>query len=100
MREIYSVRRVRLLDGLQQHFGRWLEPLPSAAGLHLAALTKPEVDVEDLVSRARHHEVGVYSLRSYHAGKPRQSGLVFGYGAIEERALTEGLSRLRSAWKK
>ena len=100
MREIYGVRRERLLDGLQKHFTRWLEPLPSAAGLHLAALAKPEVDVEDLVGRARRHEVGVYSLRGYHAGKPRQSGLVFGYGTIEERAIAEGLMRLRSAWKK
>jgi GntR family transcriptional regulator/MocR family aminotransferase len=98
MRAIYATRLGLLLTCLRRDFGRWLEPIPSAAGLHVAALAKSALDCEAIAERARELDVGVYPLGPYYsAGRARQ-GLLFGYGAIEEREIAEGLSRLRRLW--
>ncbi len=98
MRQIYGARLQLLLACLRRDFNRWLEPIPSVAGLHLAAYAKSSVDTDAIAERARKLEVGVYPLRQYYLGGSARPGLVFGYGAIEERAIVEGLSRLRRAW--
>jgi GntR family transcriptional regulator/MocR family aminotransferase len=95
MRQVYSGRRDVLLDGLQQHFSSWLQPVPSAAGLHLAALTQGSVDVASIIDQARQREVGLYPLRRFQVGRVGKPGFVFGYGALPERQITEGLARLR-----
>jgi GntR family transcriptional regulator/MocR family aminotransferase len=99
MRRIYAARRQLLLDGLHKDFSRWLEPIPCAAGLHLAALARSSADVDAMAQRARERDIGIYSLRPYQLGKRGRPGLVFGYGAIDEHAIAEGLSRLRRLWK-
>jgi GntR family transcriptional regulator/MocR family aminotransferase len=89
MRAIYSQRRRVLLDGLPG----WLHPIPSFAGLHIAALIDGCAD--DLVERARDVGVGVGSVSRYCVGKPKTQALIFGYGGIPERSIVEGLARLR-----
>ncbi|HEY0660234.1 MAG TPA: PLP-dependent aminotransferase family protein [Lysobacter sp.] len=93
MRQVYGRRRQVLLDGLQE-FGGWLQPVPSAAGLHLAAMFNPATPADAIAEQARQLDVGVQSLRMFYTGKPRP-GLVFGYGTIGESAIAEGLARLR-----
>ena len=93
VRSVYGERRQLLLDGLQRDFSRWLQPIPAAAGLHLAATGAAGLDA--IVERARQAGAGVDSLRPYYLGKPTQRGLVFGYGAIDGDAIVEGLSELR-----
>lgn len=95
MRQVYAGRRALLLDGLRQQLGPWLTAVPSAAGLHLAALMPPEIHAAAVVEQARQSGVGVYSLRDFQVGRVGKSGLVFGFGEITEREITEGLSRLR-----
>jgi GntR family transcriptional regulator/MocR family aminotransferase len=98
MREVYAARRKILLDRLQQDFAAWLQPVPSAAGLHLTALADRSLDLEALVERARRRDVGISSLRRFDANpraRRRPQGLAFGYGALDERGIAEGLSRLR-----
>jgi len=90
MRSIYNQRRRLLLDGLPG----WLHPIPSFAGLHIAALIQNSKSAEDLVERARDVGVGIGTVRRYCVGKLDLQGLVFGYGAIAERSITEGLKRL------
>ena len=46
----------------------------------------------------RELDVGVYPLRTYYWRESGKPGLLFGYGAIEERDIVEGLSRLRRAF--
>jgi GntR family transcriptional regulator/MocR family aminotransferase len=94
MRRVYGARRQILLNGLRKDFSDWLEPVPSAAGLHLAAFAANSLDVEALVEESRQRDVGIYSLRRYRTGKASRPGVVFGYGALEARAITEGLGRL------
>jgi GntR family transcriptional regulator/MocR family aminotransferase len=100
MRTIYAARREALLGALERDFSRWLEPIPSIAGLHLAAFAKAEVDVPALVDLARRHDVGVSLLRGFYAGGPARHGFAFGYGAIDERSIVEACSRLRRLWPK
>jgi GntR family transcriptional regulator/MocR family aminotransferase len=92
---VYGARRNALLTGLQKDFGPWLTPVPSAAGLHLAALATRGVDVESLVERAEQSGVGVRSLRRFEVGRAGRAGIVFGYGTLDERGIAEGLARLR-----
>jgi GntR family transcriptional regulator/MocR family aminotransferase len=99
MRRIYAERREALLDGLRRDFRGALEPIPAAAGLHLSAFADASVNVLALVQRARQHGIGIGLLRDYYSGKAARAGLVFGYGAIETRAIREGLMELRRLWR-
>lgn len=94
MREVYARRRTLLLNGLKS-LDAWMSPLPSTAGLHLAATTAPGLDVEALAQRARAHQLGLYTLREHGRGRGRRAGLVFGFGVTAEPAIAEGLSTLR-----
>jgi GntR family transcriptional regulator/MocR family aminotransferase len=98
MRRIYRTRHDVLLKGLHKDFGRWLEPLPSVVGMHMAALAKSPIDVQSIAKRARAQDVGVYTLREYQFIKPFRPGFVFGYGAIGESEIGEALARLRRVW--
>jgi len=95
MRQVYARRRDVLLHGLQRDFARWLEPIPSSAGLHLTAYLRTPSDTDVIAGEALSLDVGLHTLRPFYAGKPSRTGLVFGYGAIEEGAIIEGLARLR-----
>ena len=53
--------------------------------------------MDAVAARALELDVGVYPLRPYYARGRAAPGLVFGYGAIDEHDIREGLSRLRRA---
>jgi GntR family transcriptional regulator/MocR family aminotransferase len=97
MRRLYGKRRGLLLEGLQSELSSWLEPIPNAAGLHLTAFTKGSLDGERLAAEAREREVGVVSLDRFGFGKRSRSGLVLGYGAVDESSIVGGIARLRRA---
>jgi len=96
-REVYGARLRTLLTCLRNDFSRWLEPIPSIAGLHVTAFAKAPIDMDAVAERARTLDVGVYPLRQYYFRGRARPGLAFGYGAVEERDIVEGLSRLRRA---
>jgi GntR family transcriptional regulator / MocR family aminotransferase len=100
MRRVYGARREILLRGAHEQFGRWLEPVLAVAGLHLAALTQVSMDVSALVESARQREVGVHSVDRFLVGNAGATGLVFGYGALDERGIVTGLARLRRVFGK
>jgi GntR family transcriptional regulator / MocR family aminotransferase len=101
MRRIYGARRQVLLDGLRAEFSRWLEPVPSVAGLHLAALAKGAMDIPLVAENALRREVGVRAVERFRSGKTGgASGLVFGYGALDEQGIVAGLTRLRRVFQK
>lgn len=95
MRQVYAARQQRLRTCLQRDFSRWLDPIPSAVGLHLAALARSTSDADAIAERARADGVGIYTLHDFYFGKPARAGLVFGYGSIGESDIIEGLSRIR-----
>ena len=95
MRRLYGKRRELLLEGLRSELGRWLEPIPNEAGLHLTAFTRGSLDGQQLAVKAREREVGVVALDGFRFGKPGRSGLVFGYGGLDESGIVMGIARLR-----
>jgi GntR family transcriptional regulator/MocR family aminotransferase len=93
MRRVYAERRTALLEGLARI--PWLEPVPSVAGLHLAAFTGPGIDADALEARAHEQGVGIRSIRSFYLGKPGRSGIGFGLGPISRQQIEAALPILR-----
>ena len=93
MRRVYAERRATLLEGLSQI--PWLEPVPSAAGLHLAAFTRAGLDADALEVRAGEQGLGIRSIRSFYLGKPGRGALGFGLGPISQREIEMALPILR-----
>lgn len=94
MQGIYSARRKLLLQRLEDRFGGMLAPVPSFAGLHLAARLLGDRDATEVSRLAREADVGVYDLRRFYWKKPTMNGLAFGFGTIGERDIEEALARL------
>lgn len=100
VRSVYDGRRSVLIDHLTTGLHNWLDLVPSQAGLHLTAYVKGRTNADTLSERASRVGVGVSSLSRYCTSKPLRGGLVFGYGAISERLITEGMTRLTSVLKR
>jgi GntR family transcriptional regulator/MocR family aminotransferase len=92
----YAARRQLVLEALGRDLARWLEPVPSAAGLHVCARLRPGVDIDLERVRARLAErgVAVETLAAYFAEGPGPAGLLIGYGAIGRDRIPEGLRLL------
>jgi GntR family transcriptional regulator/MocR family aminotransferase len=97
MRVEYEARLRRITDVLRRDFAAWLEPIPSAAGLHLSATCRvgSDGDVLAALDRARAAGVFLFPLSEFAVGEG-QPGLVIGYGAIPLNRIDEGLHRLRA----
>jgi GntR family transcriptional regulator/MocR family aminotransferase len=95
MRGVYAERRAVMLAALNEDFQHVLTPVDSAAGLHLAALSKPGIDADTLVARALKDSVRFYSLSTFSPAERGKSGFVFGYGALDVESIEAGLARLR-----
>lgn len=97
MHRTYAGRRQALLNGLRSECAEWMDPIPSAAGLHIAAVLKVPMNEARIVAEAHKLGVQVHALGTQYARRPLKRGLLFGYGAIEENAVIEGLAKLRRA---
>lgn len=97
MRPIYAARREVLLAAIRDELSPWLEPIPSEAGLHLAARIRDPAQADRIVAKARQHAPGVQSIAEYAASPPEHPALVFGYGVIDEEDIVAALRRLRRA---
>jgi GntR family transcriptional regulator/MocR family aminotransferase len=97
MRRVYAARHERILRTLESDFGRFLEPVPSVTGVHLAARlrSKDIRDEREILARARRAGVRFDRLSAYCVGRP-QPGLVLGYGAIRDSDIALGLRHLRT----
>ncbi len=91
----YADRHGLLMRGLGERLGGLIEPVPSAAGLHVATRLRDHIraDTVAVAARAREEGIAVDALPNYCAGTPQQ-GLVFGYGAVAPESIGEGLARL------
>ncbi|MCW2798358.1 PLP-dependent aminotransferase family protein [Nocardioides sp.] len=93
-RTVYGERRALTIEGIETLLAEHLELVPSAAGLHVAALLRdPAVPDVEVVGLAAAEGVVVEALSSYGGRRP---GLVFGYGAAETASITPGLALLRT----
>jgi GntR family transcriptional regulator/MocR family aminotransferase len=100
MRPVYRERHARIEALLRRMFADELDVLPSATGVHLAAIARRRSadQIAEVVRRARENGVAVQELASFAVGSDRTAGLLFGYGAIALEDVDEGLRRLRLAF--
>jgi GntR family transcriptional regulator/MocR family aminotransferase len=92
MRRVYRERRDRILVNLATDDR--LQPIASAAGLHITVRLDESADDQAVTARAWEAGVGVIPLSDF-ATRPVQPGLVLGYGVIPVGLIDAGLARLR-----
>jgi GntR family transcriptional regulator/MocR family aminotransferase len=94
----YAARQEQIVATVTRDFADWLTLVPSAAGLHVAALAAPGVDVPRVVEKARAAGLALDPLSVYCEPETAQAGLVLGYGGIARDSITEGMRRLRRSF--
>ncbi|WP_084381479.1 MocR-like pyridoxine biosynthesis transcription factor PdxR [Pseudomonas mucidolens] len=92
---VYAGRRERLLARLAGDLAPWFSSVPTVAGFHLAALCKVPIDIALLIKRAHEVDVGLHPLALFFHEVPAQTGLVFGFGAIETLDIDPALDKVR-----
>lgn len=97
MRPIYAARRRALLEGLGRELGRWLEPIPSEAGLHLAARIRDLARADRIVAMVRECTPGAQPVSEYSITTDVPPAISFGYGVIDAHEIPAALIRLRLA---
>src|SRR5258707_15095602 len=95
MRAIYSSRLQLQLEYLQDQRGEWLVPIPSFYGMHIAALARAAVDLEEVAEALLRQQVKMHTLSRYFLGPQTKTGLVFGYGTVDLPEIRRGVSVLR-----
>jgi GntR family transcriptional regulator / MocR family aminotransferase len=97
MRHIYKQRRSLLLTAIAKDHGKWLEPIPSFYGMHIAAVARTSVDLERVAETLAAQHLKIHTLSRYYLWPPARSGLIFGYGASDLSEIQRGLATLRKA---
>lgn len=94
MRASYAARREALVAALAEH-APCLELTGLAAGFHAVARLHGRTEAE-VISAARRRSVGVHGVGRYTlAGRQHPPALVLGFGNLTERAIAEGIRRIR-----
>jgi GntR family transcriptional regulator/MocR family aminotransferase len=93
MRPVYRRRRDVLLTALRERLPD-LEPVGIAAGLHLVAWLPPDLDEAVIVETAARRGLGVHGVGPYRMAAGGAGGLIFGYAALSERTIAEGVGVL------
>ena len=97
MRPIYRARRDALLAALRRDLPA-LRPVGASAGLHVIAWLPSGVDEAAVLERAAAAGVRLYGLRQYHSARQKApGGLLFGYGAVTEAEIDEGIRLVAEA---
>lgn len=95
MRRIYGERRQLVLQLLHEDFDQWLEPIESAYGMHVTALSNGAIDVDAVARRLLGRNIRIRNLRRYYYGEEAKAGLVFGFGAIDSDAIRRAMRIIR-----
>ena len=90
MRRLYGARREALASALARHFGDRVRILGDAAGMHLMAA----FDDPDLAERAHRNRVQLLRADGYYLTKPPGNEFIFGFSAVGERTIREGVKRM------
>ncbi|MET0741043.1 MAG: PLP-dependent aminotransferase family protein [Candidatus Nanopelagicales bacterium] len=96
MRPIYRRRRDALLGALRATLPE-LEPAGVAAGLHLVTWLPPDLDEAALVEAGLRRGVSVHGVTPYRFDHDGPGGLIFGYSALNESAIVEGVDMVAAA---
>jgi GntR family transcriptional regulator / MocR family aminotransferase len=102
MRRLYRERHDLIGNALSGELAPWLTPVPSAAGLHVSALSAGPTSEElrQVTRDLRGEGVAVVPLSSFAVGPRPRAGLVIGYGSIARPDIEPGLTRIRDALRR
>jgi GntR family transcriptional regulator/MocR family aminotransferase len=98
MRRRHAARRAALIAAIERHLGDRAEVMGTGAGIHVV-LWLPQVPparLPALIEAAAGRGVGLYSIAPYYLEGPPRTGLLLGYGNLDETAIEEGIARLGS----
>jgi GntR family transcriptional regulator/MocR family aminotransferase len=98
-RSRHAARRRALLEAVEKELGARAVAVGASAGLHVV-LRLPGLsrrDVTRLRAACRERGVGVYPTARFYVRPPAHAEILLGYGALGERAIREGVRRLRQA---
>lgn len=98
MRRLYSQRQAHMVDTIRRDLGDWLVPQDEPSGMHLICTPGPRlagVSDQRLSDAAEAAGLLVPALSRYPFADDGRQGIVLGYAAFDEEALSEGLARLR-----
>jgi GntR family transcriptional regulator/MocR family aminotransferase len=103
VRSAYRQRHERIVAALEGPLSRWLELIPSAAGLHVSAYLREGTaeDAAQLVAHAAAAGVSLFDFAAISTASATPPGIVFGYGAIPTERVDHGLRKLHQclrAW--
>jgi GntR family transcriptional regulator/MocR family aminotransferase len=90
MRRLYGLRREALLDSLHKHFANRAQVMGDAAGMH----TMVRFDDNRILERAVRNRVELVKADDYYLTKPPGNEFIFGFSALPERTIQEGIKRL------
>ncbi|WP_046658203.1 PLP-dependent aminotransferase family protein [Lysobacter capsici] len=95
MRAIYGERRDALLTGLRDELDPWMQPIPSEAGLHLAARIRDPALAPAILARALPLLPGAQMIDDYAIAPLPRPAITFGYGVIDADEIGVALRRVR-----
>jgi GntR family transcriptional regulator / MocR family aminotransferase len=100
IRGVYQDRHNLIIAILEREFGNDLRVIPSAAGVHLAALAtrRSATQIDQVIDRAAMAGVGLQSTAAFAVDHEPTPGLLFGYGGTPTEHIEEGLARLRASF--
>ena len=94
MRAVYSERHDVLIKSLQRNCGSWLKPIPSFAGVHLAAVADRRYDIQEIAKRALNAGIRLQTFSSAAAAVSPKSGVAFGFGLIKTKDIASAVTAL------
>jgi len=100
MRKLYADRRQVMLDAFAQDLSPWLQPIPSEAGIHVAARFHAPADnarAQAIVAKVRRHAPGAQTIGAFALGTAPDMGVVFGLGCIEAAAIGDAMRKLAAS---
>ena len=101
MRKRYASRRDALLDAIERHLVDWLVPVPPGAGIHLSARYRDRRHAKRILSLTEHHAIGAQPVSDFLIDRETAartgSGIVFGFGRIDEAQIEGLIARLARA---
>jgi GntR family transcriptional regulator/MocR family aminotransferase len=96
MRMLYARRQQALLDAIHAHLRNKFEIIGAAAGLQLAGFLPPGTDDVEVSNKAARMGISVMPLSPYYLSPSTKSGLVLGYGCVNEEEIRDGVRKLES----
>jgi GntR family transcriptional regulator/MocR family aminotransferase len=94
MRNVYSARNDLVNELLTSQLPHLLGPIRSSAGIHCSAYFRDDVDLMEVMARVTKAGLAIEDLDRFWIASPKRSGLAFGYSAMDEKHIAEGINAL------